>query len=252
MKRLIFIFLSVVLAFGVTLPAATPVSAGIEYDPTSETVSVEAGSSSSFPLTLNYLVVGEEYTGFLSGSGPNKVQDSWVILPSFTAESTSKTLTITVHPPPGTAAGTYTSKIKYLSSASGCDLTVIVTAGDPDSIVVTPTGEQNTVGDPHIFTATVKDGEGNPLEGISVTWSIQSGPGSLDNITTTTNASGQTTNTLNSTEPGTTTVRAAWTDDAGVNGEATKIWVVGDPDSIVVTPTGEQNTVGDPHIFTAT
>lgn len=124
----------------------------------------------------------------------------------------------------------------------------------------------NEVGDPHEFTAVVEVGLGDDWEpvpeGTEVLFEIVSGPGELDPTDgkATTNADGEATITLNSSEPGITIVKASAsvtmgnstvtveTDGEGENSEpAEKTWV----DARISIEEDGVNEIGDPHTFTA-
>jgi 5-hydroxyisourate hydrolase-like protein (transthyretin family) len=95
---------------------------------------------------------------------------------------------------------------------------------EPTSIIVTPSSDSNRVNTNHTFTATVRDQAGNPMVGVSIVWTIQSGPGNWISMQTTTNSSGQAQAVLRSSETGTSVVRAAVEEDDDIWDTAIKVW----------------------------
>jgi uncharacterized repeat protein (TIGR01451 family) len=128
-------------------------------------------------------------------------------------------------------------------------------------ISISPPEDINVVGDEHILTAKVEVDNGTgwePYEGATVTFEVTDGPGDLDPATDDTDASGEATTTLTSTEAGTSIVTASTsicgydisTDSEGENGDpAEKEWVYA---RIKIEPPEDTNVVGDSHNFTAT
>jgi hypothetical protein len=150
----------------------------------------------------------------------------------------------------------------YQASDGPCEPLQVVDA----RISITPNGT-NPVGTTHTFTGHVEvnDGTGwaNAPAGTSISFAINSGPGSFTttNPCTTVNGSGTCTITLTSPTVGTTVVSASTTvsvggialtrstDGTGGNsGPATKVWVGA---RIQIEPNAT-NEVGDPHTFTVT
>ena len=132
-------------------------------------------------------------------------------------------------------------------------------------IVINPPQDTNEVGDDHVFTISVQqqvNGVSSPASGVDVDAAITSGPGAFvgaDGCTT--NASGDCTVTITSTQSGLTVVQAQATvlvngksillktDGAGSNAApAKKRWVDA---RLELTPPEDTNQVGDSHTFTA-
>jgi len=124
---------------------------------------------------------------------------------------------------------------------------------------LTPEADTNVVGDDHVFTATLEyttDGTTwQPVAGETVTFAITGGPGELSPLSAVTDAQGQATATLSSTEVGSSQVTASY--DGLVEGasvditsnEAEKDWI---EVRLSLTPEADTNVVGDDHVFTAT
>ncbi|MCJ7768943.1 MAG: Ig-like domain-containing protein, partial [Dehalococcoidales bacterium] len=90
-------------------------------------------------------------------------------------------------------------------------------------LVLTPETATNTVGTTHELTATVTDAFGDPVSGETVTWTIESGPGSFVSTETTTDSNGQAQAVITSTVAGTTTVKASASES--VYDTAIKTWL---------------------------
>ena len=95
-------------------------------------------------------------------------------------------------------------------------------------ITLSPATSTNPIGTPHTDTATVVDVNHVPRSGVTVTFTITSGPDSGATGTGVTNASGQATFTFTDTTlPGTDKVFASFVDGSGItetSNEADKIW----------------------------
>jgi prealbumin domain-containing protein len=132
-------------------------------------------------------------------------------------------------------------------------------------ITINPPQDTNEVGDDHVFTISVQQKVGgvtSPAVGVNPVASITSGPGAfVGPDTCTTNAAGECTVVIRSTQSGLTTVQAEATivvngksivlktDGVGSNAApAIKRWVDA---RLNLTPPEATNMVGDAHIFTA-
>jgi PKD repeat protein len=102
----------------------------------------------------------------------------------------------------------------------------------PTTLVLLPETGENPVDTTHDLTATVYDQYGSLMEGVDLTWSIESGPGSFVSQETTTDANGEADAVITSSESGTSTVRCEVAGDASVYDTAIKMWTAG------VTPSG--------------
>jgi len=95
-------------------------------------------------------------------------------------------------------------------------------------IGLTPLTATNPVGGSHTVTATVTDIGGNPVAGVTVTFTVTSGPNAGQTGTGVTNASGQATFTYTDTGgAGTDTIVATFMDSTGgkhTSNTVTKIW----------------------------
>jgi uncharacterized repeat protein (TIGR01451 family) len=136
------------------------------------------------------------------------------------------------------------------------------------NITISPLTATNEIGNPHVFTATVKINNGtgdyaNAPDGTTISFS-KTGPGSFTPTSqcTTSGGTGSCTVTLTSTTTGTTTVSAATTlsvggatlsratgdQNAGDGPNAAKTWV----DARIAIDSNAVNEVGSPHTFTLT
>lgn len=117
-------------------------------------------------------------------------------------------------------------------------------------ITLSPATATNEVGENHTVTATVTTG-GKPTPGVTVTFTVVSGPNTGTTGTGVTDASGNASFTYTSNgTAGTDTIEACFTDKAGTKhcARATKNWVV---PTITLTPATATNTVGSSHTVTA-
>jgi uncharacterized repeat protein (TIGR01451 family) len=153
----------------------------------------------------------------------------------------------------------YAGDATYLPADGVCEPLRVVDA----NISITPDGV-NRIGDPHTFTAHVNVNDGSGFanaSGALVTFSKDSGPGTLSGPSCTTNASGNCTIGLTSSTTGVTTVSAHTTlsvsgvsltrDTDGTGGNsapATKRWV----DARISLSPDATNEVGSAHTFTVT
>lgn len=110
-----------------------------------------------------------------------------------------------------------------------------------EGVVLSPTSATNNVGQPHTLTATVQDNNGNPIQNVSVTFTVTSGPNAGTTGSGTTNAGGKATFTYTSSATGTDHIVASFHDASGVlhtSNEVTKTWVSGDVTKPTCTLTG--------------
>ncbi len=95
-------------------------------------------------------------------------------------------------------------------------------------IKLDPISATNPVGSSHTVTATVTTSTGSPVPGVTVTFTVTSGPNAGKTGTAATNASGQATFTYSDTGgAGTDSLVATFTDSAGAvrsSNAATKVW----------------------------
>jgi hypothetical protein len=177
---------------------------------------VTVGSSQLF-IAIAYDV----YDNIISGVGIDWTTDVGTVDATgfFTAQTT-----------PGTGVVTATNGTIDNSA------TVTVIPGPVDHIIVTPDPTTLTVGQTHLFSATAYDEYNNLLPGVEFTWITD--VGSVD-------ATGL---FMAKTMPGTGEVTAM---NGTVNGTASVTVVVGDVDSIIVTPSPVTVTVGEFLQFTA-
>jgi len=75
------------------------------------------------------------------------------------------------------------------------------------TLELSPGTGENPLGEDHDLTATVYDQFGYEMEGVAVTWTIESGPGSFVFQDTTTDVNGEADAVITSSFPGTSTVR---------------------------------------------
>ncbi len=96
----------------------------------------------------------------------------------------------------------------------------------PGSLTLTPASAKNPVGTSHTVTATVRNTDGTPKSGATVSFSVTSGPGKGAAGNRVTNASGKATFTwTNNGTPGTDTVQASFTNGGTTfTDTATKTW----------------------------
>jgi hypothetical protein len=153
----------------------------------------------------------------------------------------------------------YAGDATYVPADGVCEPLRVVDA----NISITPSGV-NRVGDTHTFTAhvNVNDGSGfSNASGALVTFSKDSGPGTLSGASCTTDASGDCTIDLTSSTTGVTTLSAHTTvsvsgvsltratdGTAGSSAPATKRWV----DARISLSPNATNEVGTAHTFTVT
>jgi hypothetical protein len=136
----------------------------------------------------------------------------------------------------------------------------ITVARPPAAITLTPATATNPVHTQHCVTATVTDATGQPLQGVTVVFSVTGTAGNTASGSVDTDANGQATFCYTGpTTPGVDTINAfADSDKDGVRdpGEpfatATKIWVAGPPTTLTLSPKTAVNPVDSQHCVTAT
>jgi hypothetical protein len=96
-------------------------------------------------------------------------------------------------------------------------LTALAPKGAPGvpSIGLAPPSQSASTSTSQTVTATVKDGSGNPLPGVAVTFQVLSGPNAGQTGSGTTNTTGQTTFTVTSATAGMDSIQASFTDTTG-------------------------------------
>jgi 5-hydroxyisourate hydrolase-like protein (transthyretin family) len=121
---------------------------------------------------------------------------------------------------------TGTSTVRATVSSTGISDTASVQwfLPTPTSINVTPSSSSGSRNTNHTLTATVRDQTGEVMAGVVITWTIQSGPGTITTQQTTTNSSGQATAVITSATTGTTVVRATVVVDEDVTDTANRTW----------------------------
>ena len=103
--------------------------------------------------------------------------------------------------------------------------------GVPAGLNLEPTASTDEPGEQRIYTATVSDANGEPVEGATVAWS-EDGAGEFVSNETTTDAAGQATATVSSSEEGTQTITATASgcaQGATCSDTSTQSWVVDAP-----------------------
>ncbi|HEX2221885.1 MAG TPA: Ig-like domain-containing protein, partial [Candidatus Limnocylindria bacterium] len=130
-------------------------------------------------------------------------------------------------------------------------------AATPATVVVAPATDTNPAGQEHCVTATVRDASGNPISGVVVRFTV-AGANSAGG-TATTNAAGVASFCYTGTRIGTDTITATadgdrdGTPETGEpTGTATKIYAAAAPQTVVLSPATDENTVGQEHCVTAT
>lgn len=136
------------------------------------------------------------------------------------------------------------SIIAISGGAASTALDISVGAGAVGRVVVTASPNQVAPGSPSIITATVTDTNGNPLRGVSVSFSTDNG--SLSATSATTSISGQAQVALSTTRDATVTATAG----AATPG-TTKVTVGSQPDLMITSSTATP-TQGNPVTFNVT
>jgi hypothetical protein len=94
-------------------------------------------------------------------------------------------------------------------------------------VLLSPSSATNPVGSPHTLTATVQDQAGHPVSGVTVTFTVTSGPNAGVTGTAVTGADGKATFTYTSSVAGTDHIVASFHDATGAlhsSNEVTKTW----------------------------
>ncbi|MFC2017577.1 PKD domain-containing protein, partial [Chloroflexota bacterium] len=149
-----------------------------------------------------------------------------------------------------TVPGTYKVALEVTNSA-GTDDTIadanydiLVETGPLDSVVVAPPAPTLAIGALQTFTATGSDAYANEITGLTWTWAVVAGGGTIDAGTGEFTA-GTTAGTF------TDTIEATATDGATVSGYAS-VTIDPDPlDTVVVDPSPHSTTIGTSQVFTA-
>jgi hypothetical protein len=136
----------------------------------------------------------------------------------------------------------------------------ITVARPPASLTLAPKTDTNPVGTQHCVTATVKDAQGQTLEGVTVQFSVTGTAGNSASGSVDTDANGEAQFCYQGpTTPGDDAITAyADSDKDGVQdpGEpsdvATKHWIPGPPATLTLTPETDTNPVDAQHCVTAT
>jgi hypothetical protein len=105
-------------------------------------------------------------------------------------------------------------------------------------IVLGPAAATNPVNTNHTLTATVDDANGHPVQGVTVTFTVNSGPNAGLSGTGVTDVNGHATFTYSSSLTGTDTFTASFIDALGAkqtSNEATKTWVANNGDTTAPT-----------------
>lgn len=105
-------------------------------------------------------------------------------------------------------------------------------------IVLGPAAATNPVNTNHTLTATVQDANGHPVQGVTVTFTVNSGPNAGLSGTGVTDVHGHATFTYSSSLVGTDTFTASFIDALGVtqtSNAATKTWVANNGDTTAPT-----------------
>ncbi|MGB9834981.1 MAG: Ig-like domain-containing protein, partial [bacterium] len=125
-------------------------------------------------------------------------------------------------------------------------VTKVWTASVPSSIELTPLTATNPVGVPHTLSAQVRDGFGNPVPGVTVSFNV-SGAHSLGGSSGT-NSSGIASFTYTATTVGTDTIRAS----AGTiqSNPVTKVWIQASLDHLSLSPQTATITAGGSQSYT--
>ena len=126
---------------------------------------------------------------------------------------------------------------------------VWVPAG-PASLTLEPESATNTVGQEHCVTATVRDGLGNPVPGVTVDFSVSGA--NEGTVALVTDADGQATLCYTSFVAGEDTIVATARGGSNPSDTATKLWTPGPPATLFLEPPAATNTVGQTHCVTAT
>jgi uncharacterized protein (DUF2141 family) len=140
--------------------------------------------------------------------------------------------------------------------------TKVYRPGPPATVDLAPKADENTVGEEHCVTATVKDEFGNLVEaGTAVFFSVTGVNPTAAPVKKTTDANGQAIFCYTGTKAGLDTIRAVAdanengqldTTDQLVFGVAEKTYLPGPPAKLELSPKTATNEVGEEHCVTAT
>jgi protocatechuate 3,4-dioxygenase beta subunit len=126
---------------------------------------------------------------------------------------------------------------------------------DPHQCSAGPTEESHPVGTPNEFVACSQDEFDNPVAGVLVTPTVESGPGDITPESAITGPDGRATFTLESEQAGTSVVDASGQENSTVvfsENTITKQWQAGPGATITLEPATAENEAGEPHTVTAT
>lgn len=134
---------------------------------------------------------------------------------SYTNQTAPVDLTFTETITAPTVAGVYTCTVRGVADGTQRgnteEITITVVPGTPEKLLLTPTFDSNAVGENHTVTATVTDVFGNPVQGVTVRFTVQlaaTTAASPSSGFSTTNASGQATFTFTAALPGNNPITA--------------------------------------------
>ncbi len=162
------------------------------------TVIEAAGALATIAVTPNPVTLNaggsQQFTAVGRDAGGNVVP----ITPVWTVAAGGGTINATGVFTAGAVPGTYTNTVTATSGALSGTATVIVAAGAPTTITVTPNPVSLTIGAPQQFVAVGRDGAGN-IVAITPVWAVVAGGGVIDAVTgqfTAGNTPGTFTNTV--------------------------------------------------------
>jgi len=131
-------------------------------------------------------------------------------------------------------------------------------APQPATLTLDPPAAENPVGTQHCVTATVKDVSGNPVPNVTVVFTVTGSVSTGGSVTTDANGQAKFCYT-GPTQVGADAISAfadannsGRQDPGEPEGKATKAWVAGAPEKLILSPTLATNTVGEQHCVTAT
>jgi hypothetical protein len=243
-------------------------SQGIAVDPagnaylTGETTSVDfpttvgafqatlAGLTDAFVTKLDPAGSALVYSTYLGGTGDD-AGNGIAVDAAGSAYVTGETFS-TDYP---TIAGAFDATLGGLQDGF---VAKIADFGPPSTLTLAPNAATNPVGTQHCVTATVQDATGNPVQGVTVRFSV-TGVDSTSGSPKT-EASGQATLCYTGTNAGQDTIAAFadtnnnGTQDSGEpGGTATKTWAVpGASATLTLSPNAATNPVNTQHCITAT
>ena len=191
--------------------------------------------SNNGDASVTQMIVSED--PFFGGAAyePFSSTKNWTLSSGFG----SKTVYVKLKNSSGVESNVFSASINYLQMCL--------------FITLEPATATNTIGTPHTVTATVRDGNGNPKSGRSVTFAVLFGPNAgasgtcSANANCTTDAAGSVSFTYTgSAGAGRDTIRACFTNDAGgqsCSAVVTKEWTTGGSPLAVTCP-ASSGTVG--------